>query len=156
MNRIWSLASVLGVIALICVGMMYIADWMTSVKWDRRTSALADVVSFVASRLAIDQSGEGVPLETVMGRIRSHRSLESIPVVFMTHSDVSKHPSSILMVSGRGVEAVVVVVDEPDPYRAIRRVWVTDATLLLRYRTPEDRILFRVQDVVEGGDPFSF
>jgi len=155
MNRIWSLVLVLVTVALVSVGMMYLADWMTSIRLDRRTSALADVVSFTAARLAIDQSEEGVELRTIISRIRSHRALESVPVISMTQTDISNNPLSIHMVPGRGVESIVIVVDEPDPYRAIRRVWISDASLLDRYRPVQDQLLFQMQDAVEGGDPFS-
>lgn len=134
---------------------MYISDWVTTTRLDGRASAIAGVVSNLAARLAIDQTDEGISAETVKSLVRAYRILDSVPVLFMEKSEIANHPASIHTVPDRGVEAIVIIVDEQDPYLAVRRVWITDATLVPRYRGAKDRFMFRLQRVVEGGDVFA-
>jgi hypothetical protein len=109
---------------------MYIADWVSTNRLDRRRVSVADVASRMAALVVIER--ERVKLGTVLREIESQRRLRGVPVLVMTSGDVMNNESAINL-QGRGVESVLVVTDYDDPYRAIRRVWVGDTRVLRMY-----------------------
>lgn len=156
MNRIWSLVSLLVIVALGSVGLMYVADWLSVARIDTRAVAIDRVAAEMSSRAAIEQ--DGIPLARVVARIASEESLASLPLLLMDTRHVTEHKEAFV---GRdlGVECVLVLRDMLDPYDAIRRVWIKDTTVVDTFRNVRpvsdvEGIAFRVPDVVLGGDPF--
>lgn len=160
-SRLASLVSVMVTAAMACIGMMYILDSLQHLKANPRGVAVVDVASWASAIVAVDPAGpdSGIPLRRVIERLRASRALCGVPVLVLERADVVAHRRSILVAEGAGVECVAIVVDEPDPSRAIRRVWVLDASVVDRFRytrdvTREDRVAFHDPGVVEGGDVF--
>jgi len=157
MNRVWSLALLLLTIAFGSVGLMYIADWVSTNRLDRRHVSVADVASRMAALVVIER--ERVSLGIVLREIEAQRSLRGVPVLVMTSADIRESESAI-NVRGRGIECVLIVTDIDDPYRAIRRVWVGETGVVSMYRNTRPASAFDTVPVfeapaVEGGDVFS-
>jgi hypothetical protein len=73
----------------------------------------------------------------------------------MTTDDVNQY-RDVINVRGLGIECIVVVEDEIDPYRGIRRVWVSDDSIVQSFRSNDksSTLLFSVNSV-PSGDVFS-
>lgn len=156
MNRLWSLTSLLLIVALGSVGLMYVADWLAVARVDQRTVAIDRVAAHLSSRAAIEQ--QGIAMSRVLARLRAEPSLATLPILLMETEHVKEHKEAFV---GRdlGIECVLVVRDMLDPYDAIRRVWINDSSVVETFKNVRpiadvDGIAFRVPDVVLGGDPF--
>ena len=159
MNRILSLTLVLLVVAFGSLGLMYVADYFSTAKCDRLGAAVLDVIAWSDAQRAINSDADGIPLLMVLRRIKTYEAIRDLPVLVMTSEDVAAHPGLIHLVPGRGVEAITIVTDIEDPGRAIRRVWLSDASLARRYEvsaTSANTLVFRTPDAVEGGSPLEY
>lgn len=132
MTRLWSLVFVLVLIALGSVGLMYVADWLATARIDHRGVAVSSIASEVAARTVIED--RGVSVSEILEMITSSRYLNTVPVLVMTTGDVDQYRDAI-NVRGLGIECVVILTDEIDPYRGIRRVWVSDASVVQSFRS---------------------
>lgn len=159
MNRILSLSLVLLVLAFGSLGLMYMVDYVPTVKYDRLGAAVLDVIAWSDAQKAINNDTDGIPLFMVLRRIKTYEAIRDLPVLVMTTDDVTAHPGAIHLVPGRGMEAIVIVTDIEDPRRAIRRAWISDASLAARYSVSEasaDTPVFAIPDAVEGGSPLEY
>lgn len=153
MTRLWSLVFVLVLIALGSVGLMYVADWISTARIDHRGVAVANVASEVAARAAIRDSG--VPVSDIVQMVQSNRYLEKLPVLVMTTDDAKQY-RDVINLRGLGIECLAILTDELDPYRGIRRVWVSDASMVQSFRSRDggSTLVFSVNSV-PSGDVFS-
>lgn len=157
MNRVWSLVWLLVIVTFGSVGLMYIADWVSTNRLDRRQIGVADVASRMAALVVIER--ERVSLGQVLRDLERHSSLRGVPVLVMTMKDVRDNESAI-NVRGQGIECVLIMSDLDDPYRAIRRVWVGDTRVVSMYGNTRpsgavDTVPVFEAPPVEGGDVFS-
>lgn len=156
-RRVSFLASLLVIAAMACVGLLYIADYLVYFKYNPRESAVNGVASWAAARVAIDPEG-GVSVGDLVARLQA-TAVRDVPVVVVTGRDLEQRPGAILVAEGLGIECVAIVVDETDPFRGVRRVWIPDAAVVDAHRvTAKDasRRAFVDTGVVEGGDVFTY
>jgi hypothetical protein len=156
MNRVWSLVWLLVIVALGSVGLMYIADWVSTNRLDRRQISVAAVASRMAALVVIER--ERVRLGQVLREIEAQRSLRGVPVLVMTSKDVRDH-QSVINLRGQGIECVLIVTDYDDPYRAVRRVWVGETRVVTMYKNTRppsavDSVPVFEAPPVDGGDIF--
>jgi len=155
MNRVTSLAAVLLVIVFGSIGIMFVMDWLAESRTDPKVVAIDRVAARFSSYVAIQQAG--VPIGNVVKDIRQQSALSSVPVLAMSRVQVESTKKAFVG-RGLGIECILVFTDTENPYDAIRRVWVADASVVARYTVTEreQTMVFVIPEVVEGGDPFSF
>lgn len=161
MSRVWSLVSLLGLVTLMCVGIMYIADILTQYQPDRQFMAIDRVRAWCSSLLVIRRTH--IPLMEVVNHIGTQRALSGVPILVASQASVESYRGKGTMTTARelGIQCVLLIHDDPDPYRAIQRVWVTDVTLIdsLRYNAEVQGSIdmFRASsESVDGGNVFTY
>jgi len=155
MNRLTILVVVLLVVALASVGIMFVMDWVAEGRTDPKVVAIDRVEARFSSLAAIHQ--KGIPVGDVVRDIRKQSALSSVPVLAMSRTQIENTKKAFV---GRdlGIECILVLTDVQNPYDAIRRVWVSDASVVDQFKVDDgaQTVVFVTPLSVEGGDPFSF
>jgi len=140
---------------------MYIADIVTEYRPDQTLIAVDSVRAWCSSLLVIRRTH--IPLVEVVQHIQTKAALDNVPILVASTNAVKTFTTdgTMTMRRGMGIECVLLISDEQDPYRAIQRVWFTDARMIERVRyTPSvqgSMEMFMTSDKsVEAGDVFTF